>query len=255
MFLLGIYKVKLHHISIVNNLRMKNSRKFAQVIIFFAVLIVGYAAEIKDKRQVNTEVAAEEEDRVPSETGFAEAVHSGSKYYQDIYVARLLPDEIEFGHVRENDNEWEQRFEKMNLNNRSRQGKVRWGDKHGGYGEHYWDYNHAGHDHDGDGEESKKQEEYANYAENEQIPSVTTSRQRRDLLNGDVEFIDDRALSLVEKGDAAKHGGNYKRDPSVVRKTKRQDVYKPTFGIKAESSEYQPRQIVEDTVRFFTDFN
>jgi hypothetical protein len=23
--------------------------------------------------------------------------------------------------------------------------QVRWGDKHGGYGEHYWDYNHAGH--------------------------------------------------------------------------------------------------------------
>jgi hypothetical protein len=27
----------------------------------------------------------------------------------------------------------------------NREFQVRWGDKHGGYGEHYWDYNHAGH--------------------------------------------------------------------------------------------------------------
>lgn len=39
---------------------------------------------------------------------------------------------------------------------------MRWGDKHGGYGEHYWDYNHAGHDgHDGD--ESQHEPQYAHY--------------------------------------------------------------------------------------------
>lgn len=38
---------------------------------------------------------------------------------------------------------------------------MRWGDKHGGYGEHYWDFNHAGHDHDdGHHDESQKQEQY-----------------------------------------------------------------------------------------------
>ncbi len=26
--------------------------------------------------------------------------------------------------------------------------QVKWGDKKAGYGEHYWDYNHAGHGHE-----------------------------------------------------------------------------------------------------------
>lgn len=43
---------------------------------------------------------------------------------------------------------------------------MRWGDKHGGYGEHYWDYNHAGHD-GHDGEESQHDEHYAKYDEEE----------------------------------------------------------------------------------------
>ena len=28
--------------------------------------------------------------------------------------------------------------------------QVRWADKKGGHGEHYWDYNHAGHHDDGE---------------------------------------------------------------------------------------------------------
>jgi hypothetical protein len=31
------------------------------------------------------------------------------------------------------------------MNHNDDEFQVRWGDKHGGYGEHYWDYNHAGH--------------------------------------------------------------------------------------------------------------
>ena len=45
----------------------------------------------------------------------------------------------------------------MNLN------QVRWGDKHGGYGEHYWEYNHSppkykehGHHDSGYGKEEPK---------------------------------------------------------------------------------------------------
>lgn len=45
--------------------------------------------------------------------------------------------------------------------------QVRWGDKHGGYGEHYWDYNHAGDDHDGEGGESQAVEEFESYEPSE----------------------------------------------------------------------------------------
>lgn len=39
-------------------------------------------------------------------------------------MAQLTPDEIEFGHVCENPDEWEQRFEKINLAEHKHQGKV-----------------------------------------------------------------------------------------------------------------------------------
>lgn len=39
-------------------------------------------------------------------------------------MAQLSPEELEFGHVRETPDDWEQRFEKINLNNRTHQGKV-----------------------------------------------------------------------------------------------------------------------------------
>ncbi|KAI8428474.1 hypothetical protein MSG28_007282 [Choristoneura fumiferana] len=87
-------------------------------------------------------------------------------------LIQLSPYKIEFGHVCEDPNTWEQRYEKKDFKNHRdmgkghRQGserhfterherarpsdglfsaKVRWGDKKGGYGEHYWDLNHAGH--------------------------------------------------------------------------------------------------------------
>lgn len=47
--------------------------------------------------------------------------------------------------------------------------KVRWGDKHGGYGEHYWDYNHAGH---GDSHDEGS-EAVADYQSYDEIPSAS----------------------------------------------------------------------------------
>lgn len=44
---------------------------------------------------------------------------------RDIYVAMEKPNELEFGHVAENSNNWEQRYEKINLDDLQRQGKVR----------------------------------------------------------------------------------------------------------------------------------
>lgn len=43
---------------------------------------------------------------------------------RDIYVAMEKPEELSFGHVKETPHDWEQRFEKLNLKNLNRQGKV-----------------------------------------------------------------------------------------------------------------------------------
>ncbi|XP_057653647.1 uncharacterized protein LOC130892306 isoform X1 [Diorhabda carinulata] len=212
-----------------------------------ALLIVAYfgglaAREIPIKRQVD-HTTLSKQDHVPAETGFlanpAAAVHAGSKFFQDIYVAMDKPDELEFGHVRETPNDWEQRYEKLNLENLNRQGKVRWGDKHGGYGEHYWDYNHAGHNHDGEGDESRQNSEYAEYEETKHVPVISspqqqTSRDKREPTpSNDVEFINDKARSLILDGNVKKHGGNYKavNDNRGKREQNRVNKRTPTnFG-------------------------
>ncbi|XP_050683594.1 suppressor of Mek1 isoform X2 [Leptidea sinapis] len=79
-------------------------------------------------------------------------VEQQAKFFQDFFSVQLSPYKIEFGHVCEDPNSWEQRYEKKDYKNHRDMGKVRWGDKKGGYGEHYWDLNHAGHtdNHDND---------------------------------------------------------------------------------------------------------
>ncbi|XP_045477591.1 uncharacterized protein LOC123682830 isoform X1 [Harmonia axyridis] len=195
------------------------------------------------KRQIsqgtNTEIEPE-----PSATGFQEAaaVQAGSKYFQDIYMAQHKPGEIEFGHVSETPNDWEQRFEKINFEDNNRQGKVRWGDKHGGYGEHYWDYNHAGHD-GHDGEESSHNEQYAAYEEEgESVPVPTyadNSRGKREQLNQDVEFISPKARSLVLSGVSGKHGGNYMSEKDFERR-KREQKKRKIKSLNGDYLLYQP---------------
>ncbi|RZC36828.1 uncharacterized protein BDFB_011843, partial [Asbolus verrucosus] len=176
--------------------------------------------DVKDKRQVGSIALQKDDHQVAESGGFGApaAVHAGSKYFQDIYMAQHSPDEIEFGHVCETPQEWEQRFEKINFHDRKHQGKVRWGDKHGGYGEHYWDYNHAGHGHDG-GEETQQKEEYVAYDESKQAPNYLAANRgkRQPNVDGDVEFINDNARSLVLSGLTGKHGGNYKSEKDFER--------------------------------------
>ncbi|XP_072745598.1 uncharacterized protein [Anoplolepis gracilipes] len=64
------------------------------------------------------------------------------QYFQDIFSEHLAPFKIEFGHVCENPNEWEQRFEQKDFDNNRHRGKIKWGNKNGNYGEQYWDLNH-----------------------------------------------------------------------------------------------------------------
>lgn len=102
---------------------------------------------------------------------------------------------------------------------------MRWGDKHGGYGEHYWDYNHAGHGgDDGHGDESNVQEVVEQYNDPQEstIGNYQTQRRKRQLsagtrIRGDVEFINDGARDLILSGATGRHGGNYRREPGLYR--------------------------------------
>ncbi|XP_015604822.1 uncharacterized protein LOC107272309 [Cephus cinctus] len=77
----------------------------------------------------------------PSRKILADIVQKG-QFFQDIFAENVAPLKIQFGHVCENPNEWEQRFEQKDFEKNHHQGKVRWGNRNGGYGEHYWDLNH-----------------------------------------------------------------------------------------------------------------
>ncbi|XP_067000047.2 uncharacterized protein [Anabrus simplex] len=140
---------------------MKIEHRVTQVALVLACAILpailANQEESHGKRvakQIHTKatVVDSDDDHKAAETGFGAAGIGGhGKYFQDFYLFKSGPHEIEFGHVCENPDEWEQRFEKKDFKNNRHQGQARWGDKHGGYGEHYWDYNHAGHGHGDDG--------------------------------------------------------------------------------------------------------
>lgn len=114
---------------------------------------------------------------------------------------------------------------------------MRWGDKHGGYGEHYWDYNHDGHGHH-DGEETKEEPQYAEYDASEDKPQYVQPRAKREPNpNAEVEFIDETASFLADIGLTGKHGGNYKWEPSAERSKRTPEtvetsdfVYDPSSG-------------------------
>ncbi|XP_058123336.1 uncharacterized protein LOC131294438 [Anopheles ziemanni] len=74
-----------------------------------------------------------------------------SKYFQDTFQLQKSPLELEFGHLFESNDGWEERYERQDHRNHRHQGKVKWADKQGGFGEHYWDLNHiqAAEPHDG----------------------------------------------------------------------------------------------------------
>ncbi|XP_025418908.1 uncharacterized protein LOC112689418 isoform X2 [Sipha flava] len=74
----------------------------------------------------------------------AEDEDAENKHFMDVYSLQSGPQQLEFGHVFEDPNVWEQRYEKKDFDAQRYQGKVKWGDKDGGYGEQYWDLNHGG---------------------------------------------------------------------------------------------------------------
>nr|XP_012214681.1 PREDICTED: uncharacterized protein LOC105667454 [Linepithema humile] len=110
-----------------------NSRLLQVVIIVLIVNVV--TANLLDKLIKTT--SAEE----TLKQKMADVLSVG-QYFQDIFSEHPAPFEIEFGHVCENPNEWEQRFERKDFDNNRYSGKIKWGNKKGEYGEHYWDLNH-----------------------------------------------------------------------------------------------------------------
>ncbi|KAJ9580679.1 hypothetical protein L9F63_024146 [Diploptera punctata] len=143
------------HRQFAQSTNMKTEQLISQVGLLVLVVLPAVLAKVAEAgsgkrvpKQVHTKgaVVESENDHNAAETGFGAAGIGGpGKYFQDFYMLQSGPLQIEFGHVCENPNEWEQRYEKKDLAKHRHQGQVRWGDKHGGYGEHYWDYNHAGH--------------------------------------------------------------------------------------------------------------
>ncbi|KAG5898515.1 hypothetical protein JTB14_038468 [Gonioctena quinquepunctata] len=203
-------------------------------VTFIALVCLsgGLAAQkIQEKRQVGS-ITSNKEDHVPAETGFgppAAAAHTGSKFFQ--YTHNPAKDHVDHGHKRGNEHHFIERHEKEHPHAGEFKTKVRWGDKHGGYGEHYWDYNHAGHGHDGDGDESQHNEEYAAYEdESQNVPVLShlesSQREKRhpEPLK-DVEFINDRAKSLILEGNGQKHGGNYRKADDYRGKREQQKEF------------------------------
>ncbi|XP_050540724.1 uncharacterized protein LOC126905240 isoform X2 [Daktulosphaira vitifoliae] len=91
--------------------------------------------ELKNKDVIDEiKAKVEEED---------EEVEKDNKHFMDAYSLKSSPNQLEFGHVFEDPNVWEQRYEKKDFDDHRHQGKVKWGDKDGGYGEQYWDFNHG----------------------------------------------------------------------------------------------------------------
>ncbi|KAL1497903.1 hypothetical protein ABEB36_008785 [Hypothenemus hampei] len=144
--------------------------------------------------------------------------HHGGKYFQYIHVPSKH--HYEHGHKRGNHHHHIERHEKVHPHDGEFKTKVRWGDKHGGYGEHYWDYNHAGHhhdDHEKEGDESQLSVTYVEAPEGFQpqesktVPAYVSAPRTKRNPDDDVEFINDHAKSRILDARTPKHGGNYRR--------------------------------------------
>ncbi|XP_041771413.1 uncharacterized protein LOC121593258 isoform X2 [Anopheles merus] len=88
--------------------------------------------------------AYERSDVEPIERGVSNqpGKQEDSQYFQDTFQFQKSPLELEFGHLFESNDGWEERYERQDHQNHRHQGKVKWADKSGGFGEHYWDLNH-----------------------------------------------------------------------------------------------------------------
>ncbi|XP_029174823.1 uncharacterized protein LOC114943390 isoform X1 [Nylanderia fulva] len=111
-----------------------------QITILFIInsVTANLLEKLTDMTVADSQIVNKEE---TSKQEIADVLSMG-QYFQDIFSEHLAPLKIEFGHVCENPNEWEQRFEQKDFDNNRHSGKIKWGNKNGDYGEQYWDLNH-----------------------------------------------------------------------------------------------------------------
>ncbi|XP_062544247.1 uncharacterized protein LOC134211422 isoform X1 [Armigeres subalbatus] len=95
------------------------------------------------KRYEESDPAVFPYEQTSEENGKQATVPMDTKYFQDTYCEQKSPLELEFGHLFETQDRWEERYERQDHKNNRHQGKVKWADKNGGFGEHYWDLNHV----------------------------------------------------------------------------------------------------------------
>ncbi|RVE47066.1 hypothetical protein evm_008250 [Chilo suppressalis] len=163
-------------------------------------------------------------------------VEAQAKFFQDFFSVQLSPYKIEFGHVCEDPNTWEQRYEKKDYKNHRDMGKVRWGDKKGGYGEHYWDLNHAGHagNHGGDDYSGNNHDDGSYHDHNDHSPSSSYDgpSDHSDHSYGSDDY-DPEKSSYEENGRAKR--AHPKIKPEKIHKQHHNDEEEP------EEEEVRPR--------------
>lgn len=99
--------------------------------------LVGLATS--EKKPLKKEDGGEDLKEAESGHGGGGHGHGHSEYFQ--YARVPGHDEYEFGYRKGNPHHFRERHEQKD-GHRFRT-KLRWGDKHGGYGEHFWEYNHV----------------------------------------------------------------------------------------------------------------
>ncbi|XP_076356860.1 uncharacterized protein LOC143250282 [Tachypleus tridentatus] len=109
---------------------------FQLLILAVVVVMVTGVKEADDENYQNTGLHAE--DLKSSATGYGGGGGNGG-YFQYARVPGYK--EYEFGYRKGNPYHFQERSEQGK--GHTFRTKVRWGDKKGGYGEHYWEYNHA----------------------------------------------------------------------------------------------------------------
>ncbi|XP_073992304.1 uncharacterized protein [Rhodnius prolixus] len=121
--------------------------------ISLARLPTQHNAEALKSEEENNKAEATVFDEIQSFGGFGEEDNGGSAdHHYFMYQHVPKKDHYDFGYKRGNDHHYQERHEKAHPHHGQFHTKVKWGDKHGGHGEHYWDYNHHGHHHGNDEE-------------------------------------------------------------------------------------------------------
>lgn len=107
---------------------------------------------------------------------------------------------------------------------------MRWGDKHGGYGEHYWDLNHAGHGNNADDKYGSDSDDgsYRVHDHNEDEPYDEPSEQSPSYDND--EYDAEKSVQYDESNRAKR--------AHTQRKVKEEIIY----GRKKEPVEEEPQE-------------